>query len=612
METTQPTINLARRLRPQQFSQIIGQDIPVRMLKNSLYRNKFFPVYLFAGQRGCGKTSTARVFAAAANCDALLAFQQNPTLADIPCLTCASCLAMQRNAHPDFIEIDAASNTGVDNVRQLIETAAYVPLQGRKKVYLIDEAHMLSKAAFNALLKILEEPPMSVLFMLATTELHKIPQTVLSRCFQLSFPALERQAFTNYLQEVCKAESIDIDAAALAVLIQETDGSARDALNLIEQIRFVESPITEASVRKVLGKLSITLLLDLLAATINNNPAQVLTILSSGALHGTNPQATWDLLINAVKTLLWVKYTSKIATDEFVQHQDRFKELAAACSHNRLLAIMQLLWDQEKIFLQTSKKNAFLEFLFLQLAEQDNIASIDELLQGFSPDNQSPQLRYSTPKKAPQEAITSKIATEQPSLEKQPAPSVDKTPEALPKQVTQQGQAINLEWAAFLTKLKTSSSDVVLLAILEQATHKETSPSEITISLRQNSKFFTDKLDEMRSTWFPILQEVLGSITKIHFDQLPVSALPQRAAQPAPKEELPSESFPTPRPKVTQAAANNGNGYAKSFTVATKAKINDFDGEFVSASTALPFASLLISHFPGRLKKLKISNSEAL
>ena len=144
METAPATINLARRLRPQQFSQIIGQDIPVRMLKNSLYLNKFFPVYLFAGQRGCGKTSTARVFAAAANCESLATFQQNPTQADIPCLSCASCLAMKRNAHPDFIEIDAASNTGVDNVRQLIETAAYVPLQGKKKIYLIDEAHMLS------------------------------------------------------------------------------------------------------------------------------------------------------------------------------------------------------------------------------------------------------------------------------------------------------------------------------------------------------------------------------------------------------------------------------------------------------------------------------------
>src|SRR5579863_10403001 len=147
------SLNLSRKWRSQNFDQIIGQDLSVRILKNSLYLGHYFPVYLFAGQRGCGKTSTARVFAAAVNCAALSDFQKDPKKAVIPCLECPSCCAMRDGNHPDFIEIDAASHTGVDNIRSIIESSSLLPLMGRKRVYLIDEAHMLSKAAFNAALK---------------------------------------------------------------------------------------------------------------------------------------------------------------------------------------------------------------------------------------------------------------------------------------------------------------------------------------------------------------------------------------------------------------------------------------------------------------------------
>ena len=189
MSTTMNEIqlNLTRKWRAQYFDQIIGQDLSVKMLKNSLYRGHFFLFICFAGQRGTGKTSMARVFAAAINCQVLPLFQKDPKSNIMPCMQCASCLAMHAGKHPDFIEIDAASHTGVDNVRQIIDSAAFLPLMGQKKIYLIDEAHMLSKAAFNAFLKILEEPPMSALFILATTDPQKIIDTVRSRCFQVCF-----------------------------------------------------------------------------------------------------------------------------------------------------------------------------------------------------------------------------------------------------------------------------------------------------------------------------------------------------------------------------------------------------------------------------------------
>src|SRR5436190_12511038 len=209
------SVNLSRKWRSQNFDQIIGQDLVVRILKNSLYLNHFFPVYLFAGQRGCGKTSTARVFAAALNCQVLPDFQKNPKKLDVPCLMCASCLAMSQGNHPDFIEIDAASHTGVDNIRNIIESSSLLPLLGRKRIYLIDEAHMLSKAAFNAALKILEEPPATALFMLATTNPHKIIDTVKSRCFQLFFTAISHEPLKNHLSFICKEEKIACSDEAL-------------------------------------------------------------------------------------------------------------------------------------------------------------------------------------------------------------------------------------------------------------------------------------------------------------------------------------------------------------------------------------------------------------
>src|SRR5271156_392412 len=144
------TLNLARKWRSKSFDRIVGQDLLIRMLKNSLFLGQYFPVYLFAGQRGCGKTTTARVFAAAVNCERLSDFKKQPKEFSVPCLTCTSCVAMAAGKHPDFIEIDAASHTGVDNIRQIIDAASLLPLMGQKKIYLIDEAHMLSKAAFNA------------------------------------------------------------------------------------------------------------------------------------------------------------------------------------------------------------------------------------------------------------------------------------------------------------------------------------------------------------------------------------------------------------------------------------------------------------------------------
>jgi len=218
------TLNLARKWRSKQFNEIVGQELSVRILKNSLYKDKLFPVYLFSGQHGCGKTTTARVFAAAVNCEKLPEFRKAPQNVTLPCLACVSCTAMSKGQHPDFIEIDAASNTGVDNIRQIIDASALLPVMGTKKIYLIDEAHMLSKAAFNAFLKIMEEPPSSVLFVLATTDAQKIPE---SRCFQLLFDPVETSLLMGHLKFICEQESIAYEGTALSLIVRESAGSVR-------------------------------------------------------------------------------------------------------------------------------------------------------------------------------------------------------------------------------------------------------------------------------------------------------------------------------------------------------------------------------------------------
>lgn len=377
-------LNLARKLRPQTFNKIIGQEIPVRMLKNSLFLKKFFPVYLFAGQRGCGKTSTARVFAASVNCNNLNVFQEKPTEQALPCSSCESCNAMKANNHPDFIEMDAASHTGVDNVRQIIETASYVPLMGQKKIYLIDEAHMLSKAAFNAFLKILEEPPETVLFMLATTELKKIPETVLSRCFQLTFNPINFDHLKNFLKDVCEQENILIDAASIDLLIEETDGSARDALNLLEQVRFSSENIDEESLLRVLGKVSTSSIITLFNHLVDQKPDVILEYLTTINFASLVPQSVWHMMVELCRALLWVKYGVTKVPNSFRNNLDELKILAQKCSLNRLHAIMQLMWSQESLFQQTDKKHTFLELVLLQLCHQTDIADLESLLRKTS------------------------------------------------------------------------------------------------------------------------------------------------------------------------------------------------------------------------------------
>ncbi|MCC2682340.1 MAG: polymerase tau subunit [Nitrosospira multiformis] len=266
-----PTQVLARKWRPRRFSELTGQDHVVRALTNALEQKRLHHAYLFTGTRGIGKTTIARILAKALNCQA--------GVTPKPCGICSACIEIDGGRFVDLIEVDAASNTQVEKMRELLENALYAPTVARYKVYIIDEVHMLSKSAFNAMLKTLEEPPEHVKFILATTDPQKIPVTVLSRCLQFNLKQIPFPLIVSHLRHVLEQEHITCDATSPQLLARAAQGSMRDALSILDQaIAFGEGKIEEAGVRDMLGAVDQGYLFDLLEALAQRDGARILAI----------------------------------------------------------------------------------------------------------------------------------------------------------------------------------------------------------------------------------------------------------------------------------------------------------------------------------------------
>ena len=291
---------LYRIWRPASWEEVVGQDHIIQTLKNAVAADKVSQAYLFAGPRGTGKTTTARLLAKAVNC-------LDPDLSKRPCNACENCIAVNEGRFLDLIEIDAASNTSVDDIRELRDNINFSPSQGRFKVYIIDEVHMLSTSAFNALLKTLEEPPSHVIFVLATTEIHKIPATVLSRCQRHEFRRIPVQTIIEKLKLLCAQEHIEIEDEALSLVARQATGSLRDAISLIDQLSSIGKVITLETAQNILGTATSQAVLDLGQAIQDHDSARGLEVIHTALDAGTDPRQFARQVVDYLRTLLVIK-----------------------------------------------------------------------------------------------------------------------------------------------------------------------------------------------------------------------------------------------------------------------------------------------------------------
>lgn len=301
-------IALYRKWRPQDWDQVVAQEHVIQTLRNAVVNDRVAHAYLFAGPRGTGKTTTARLLAKASNC-------LDPDLEKRPCNKCAHCLSLTAGRFMDLIEIDAASNTSVDDIRDLRDKINFSPSQGKFKVYIIDEVHMLSTAAFNALLKTLEEPPPHAIFILATTEIHKIPATVLSRCQRHEFRRIPNPIIVEHLKEKSKGEDIHVADAVFTEIARQATGSLRDAISLLDQLTSTSEHVTLEMAQEVMGTATSIRVIEIVSALIAKDPAEGLTLISKALDSGTDPRQLARQVVTYLRNVLLFKMGNKAQID---------------------------------------------------------------------------------------------------------------------------------------------------------------------------------------------------------------------------------------------------------------------------------------------------------
>ncbi|MEA2452737.1 MAG: polymerase subunit gamma/tau [Actinomycetota bacterium] len=456
-------ISLYRKYRSQTFDELIGQEHVSRTLKNALAEDKVAHAYLFTGPRGTGKTSTARILAKALNC------VNGPT--PEPCGVCDSCVAITDGSSLDVFELDAASHSGVDETREILSGVNLATAGGKKKVYVIDEVHMLTTQSFNALLKTLEEPPSHVVFVLATTDPHKVLSTIVSRTQRFDFRRITVEALEAHLADIAKREKIKIDPDALTVIARHAEGSARDALSALDQLSSLDDQVTVDDAEKLLGDRDDDALVEVFDAVADRDVGSVFTRLHSLVAQGSDPRQLAFTAMEHARALLLVATAPDAGSLRDVSASDRaaLSLQAQRFTPEALVRLMDLLGKAITEMRNAPNHRLLLEVALVRAAAPETdptagglLGRIERLERRIGIEGPPPEIvETPAPKAAPKKAPPPRAVPQHQAPPAEPAPSAPATPAAIPAQVGLGD--IKESWAVALEEVKKMSRRVAAM-----------------------------------------------------------------------------------------------------------------------------------------------------
>ncbi len=529
---------LARKWRPQQFSEVVGQEPIVKTLQNAISANRLAHAYLFCGLRGTGKTTTARIFAKALNC------AEGPSVN--PCDKCDPCTEITRGSSLDVIEIDGASNRGIDQIRDLRDNVKFAPAGCRFKVYIIDEVHMLTTEAFNALLKTLEEPPAHVKFLFATTESQKVPATILSRCQRFDLKRIKTAEIVEHLKKMGTAEKVEAEESALFAIATQADGSLRDAISLFDQmISYCEKEIKEEDVNAILGLIQKEKYFEIVDAILDKNGAALFEVVATLMSSGKDLSLFLIGLLGHLRSLLLAKTLEKPQTIlEMSKEQiEKVKVQAAKVSEQDLTLFIDLAAKGIADLRFALSKRVLLELVLVKMMQQQGGIPATELLQRLEQMEQRLQDGDSAPARAPKMPVAHRTATLERSFAKQFKPQWqavaepqdytetedgwDQDPSAVIKAssiVVDESKRIREEWAHILSAM--AKINPLLCSYLKKGEIKTSEQGTISIGFDEEFNFHREAIDTLqnRESVESQFQQRLGKKFKVVFMQGETSA----------------------------------------------------------------------------------------
>jgi len=525
---------LARKWRPATFSEVVGQDHVSRSLANAIRQGRIHHAYLFCGPHGVGKTTVARILAKALNC------AEGPT--DTPCLKCPSCLAIAGGTSLDVMEIDGASNNNVEQVRDLRETLGYATAESRYRVIIIDEVHMLSKAAFNALLKSLEEPPSHVVFIFATTEPNKVIPTVQSRCQRYDFHRLTVAQIRSQLGRICEADGLDIDADGLDLIAQHADGAMRDGESLLDQVTAAtEGRLTAEQVADLIGAVERTVYVNLIDAIAQQDIAATISVVGDTINRGRSLSEFLSGLMLHLRHLLACRVNAEAALAELEpSDRERLAEQAAQFSDRDLLRMLNSAAEAELSLGTTAAPQVRVELALLKMAYMERSVELAELMARLEqvsgdaeqkpprPVARGPAPRRTPPASAPREEMEEEPPPPEPEEATAPAPHL---PPAASVPSTPGGAKTSLavllaRWPEIATALRQNQAEIP--PWIHQV--KPTGLSDGVLMLSVESDFFAERLGRAKEAILHVVRERFPDVRDVKV----AAQLPETPAAPMP------------------------------------------------------------------------------